>query len=117
MTRPLATIAPLAALLVLGACGQKAPAPDRGAKGTAQGEVLGGSIDDSMLPLDTVRSQSPLQPAQAADNASGDEDSTATDAAPAASEPAAEPTPEETAKPSPTPNAKPSAKPSAKATP
>lgn len=45
-------------VLLLAACG------DEGGKGgeergTAAGEVLGGSITDDMLPLDTVTSQSP----------------------------------------------------------
>ncbi|MFA7603670.1 MAG: hypothetical protein WCY29_11740 [Novosphingobium sp.] len=44
--------------LALAACkGEKKPA-----EGTAQGEVLPGSISDAMLPLDTVRSQPPLAP-------------------------------------------------------
>lgn len=30
--------------------------------GTAQGEILPGSVSDAMLPLDTVKSQAPLAP-------------------------------------------------------
>ena len=46
--------------LALGAC-KGEPKKAAGA-GTAQGEVLPGSASDAMLPLDTVRSQSPLAP-------------------------------------------------------
>ena len=48
----------LALLAALAACG----GTDEGAEGerrTAAGEVLGGTISDDMLPLDTVTSQSP----------------------------------------------------------
>lgn len=45
--------------LVLTACGDKAEqAPANDTRG-AEGEVLGGTISDDMLPLDTVTSQSP----------------------------------------------------------
>jgi hypothetical protein len=50
-------LAALASLMLLAACngsGEKGPE-----RKTAAGEVLGGSISDSMLPLDTVQSQSP----------------------------------------------------------
>lgn len=47
------------ALLALSACGEKGK---NAAKGSAEGEVLEGSISDAMLPLDTVRSQPPLAP-------------------------------------------------------
>ncbi len=54
--RPFALI--LAALaLMLGACSQPKQAKQ---SGTAQGEILEGSVSDAMLPLDTVRSQAPL---------------------------------------------------------
>ena len=60
---PLCTFGRLAALcaspLLLAACqGEKKPAEAR----TAQGEILGTSVSDAMLPLDTVRSQPPLAP-------------------------------------------------------
>jgi hypothetical protein len=45
-------------LLLVAACG----GPEEGAEGerkTAAGDVLGGTISDDMLPLDTVTSQSP----------------------------------------------------------
>ena len=54
-------------ILLLGACGNQpeATGPERK---TAAGEVLGGSISDAMLPLDTVQSQSPpLQESPAVD--------------------------------------------------
>lgn len=44
--------------LALAACGEK-EADD---KANAAGEILPGSISDSMLPLDTVRSHPPLAP-------------------------------------------------------
>ena len=45
--------------LALAGCGSD-PEIEPGEDGTrAEGEVLGGTIDDEMLPLDTVRSQSP----------------------------------------------------------
>lgn len=58
----------------------------------AKGEVLGGSISDSMLPLDTVTSQSPpLREETNEDDATdGGEDADTDDAAPAES---AEPAP------------------------
>lgn len=49
--------AALAPLVLLAACnGTEDKGPERK---TAAGEVLGGSISDAMLPLDTVQSQSP----------------------------------------------------------
>ncbi len=54
-------ISALAALcVVLAACGDDpAPGEQEDASRDARGEVLGGTISDDMLPLDTVRSQSP----------------------------------------------------------
>ncbi len=50
----------LAASLALAACGDdKAPAAEGNAGDKARGEVLGGTINDAMLPLDSVTSQSP----------------------------------------------------------
>ena len=47
----------IAALSALASCGDK---PETGKeRPTAAGEVLGGTVSDAMLPLDTVRSQSP----------------------------------------------------------
>ena len=57
MTRTLLTATALA--LLLAACSDSEPAPaEQGASG-AEGEVLGGTISDAMLPLDTVQSQAP----------------------------------------------------------
>ena len=50
----LVALAPLALLAACNGSGDKGPE-----RKTAAGEVLGGSISDSMLPLDTVQSQSP----------------------------------------------------------
>jgi hypothetical protein len=57
----------LAPIVLLAACGDSSGDE----AGTASGEVLEGTISDSMLPLDTVRSQPPLaQPSAARTGAS-----------------------------------------------
>ena len=89
------SLAVLSLLVGLAACGEKpaeAPANDR--RG-AEGEVLGGTISDAMLPLATVRSESPpMEPAPASPSA-GEEPAESGGEAPAPSpEPAAEPQPE-----------------------
>lgn len=48
----------IAATLLLAACNSGEP-PAEGERKSAAGEVLGGTISDDMLPLDTVTSQSP----------------------------------------------------------
>ena len=48
----------VAGTLALAACGGQTPERAEDAR-EAEGEVLGGSIGDDMLPLDQVRSQSP----------------------------------------------------------
>ena len=53
-------VAAAAGLLTLAACQDKSRKP--AGPGTAQGEVLPGSVSDAMLPLDTLRSQPPLAP-------------------------------------------------------
>ena len=69
--------------LTLAACGDgNAAAEQADDARDARGEVLGGSISDEMLPLDTVRSQSP----PLVEDSSGEDDDGAT--APAAEEPA-----------------------------
>jgi hypothetical protein len=103
MIRPLAA---LSLALLIAACGQQSkPAADDSR--SAEGQVLGGTISDAMLPLDTVTSQPPPMPAGAAEgDAEESPDETATG-------PAAEPTPEAsasaTAAPKPSPTPKPSA--------
>lgn len=48
------------ACLALAGCGENsAPDTTQDDDATARGEVLGGTISDDMLPLDTLRSQSP----------------------------------------------------------
>jgi hypothetical protein len=82
------TIAVVALTALLAACDSGA---DDAADGrTAEGEVLGGTISDAMLPLDTVKSQSPPLRTEPAGDAEGD-DASADEAAEApADEPAAE---------------------------
>ena len=91
------TIAAAALMAFLAGCDDGADDADQR---TAAGEVLGGTIDDEMLPLDTVKSQSPplrTEPtgdAEGADEASEPPaDESAADEAQAEPEPAA-PTPE-----------------------
>lgn len=60
--------------MVLSACGDDpAPGEQNDAARDARGEVLGGTISDDMLPLDTVRSQSP----PLVENQEGDDDTSA----------------------------------------
>ena len=48
------------ACFALAGCGENsAPDTTQADDATARGEVLGGTISDEMLPLDTLRSQSP----------------------------------------------------------
>ncbi len=62
----------LALLAALSACDeQAAEGPERK---TAAGEVLGGSITDEMLPLDTVQSQSPAERGASDSAATGDDE-------------------------------------------
>lgn len=84
----------LALILALAACGgtEKKEKDQR----TAAGEILPGSVSDSMLPYDTVRSQPPLAPPSAAGKGSPKSDTAAepdaaasTAADPAADAPAA----------------------------
>lgn len=65
--------APVLLALALAACGDKA-ASNGDERKTAAGEVLGGSISDDMLPLDTVTSQSPPLRERTATSGSGDAD-------------------------------------------
>ena len=54
-------MAPALLVLLLSACGWGEAKKTEGA-GTAQGEVLPGSVSDAMIPLDSVKSQAPLAP-------------------------------------------------------
>lgn len=92
----------LAVSLVLASCGEdSAEIEELNADSTARGEVLGGTISDDMLPLDTVQSQSPPRASQV--DRSGSEDNGASSIEPEAQaevpqqaepEPAAEPVPD-----------------------
>jgi hypothetical protein len=50
------------ALLLLAACQSEPDALTAEGGGQAEGEVLGGSISDEMIPLEQLRSQAPLAP-------------------------------------------------------
>ena len=73
MRRPVAFAVPvLACALALAACGG-----DNGGKGKgrdASAEVLEGTISDGMIPLDELRSESPLAPPEPAKGAGGKRD-------------------------------------------
>ena len=56
MNRRWAFVAPL---LIMSACQDEAPADEAGAGARVEGAVLGGTISDDMIPLGTLRSQSP----------------------------------------------------------
>ena len=91
------TIVFLGAALALASCSDNsAPASQQDEAATARGEVLGGSITDDMLPLDTVTSQAPaLEDAEQGE-------ATGRDSAPAAA-----PEPDEDPAPQPEPVADP----------
>ncbi len=79
ITRPLAKFAALVtAGAFLAACeSESAPPPvEDDGRATAEGEVLGGTISDEMLPLDTLRSQSPSQGSDSGSGGSSAEGST-----------------------------------------
>jgi hypothetical protein len=97
--RPVSVIVPLMAL-TLAACGSdKAPEAADGAD--AQGEILGGTISDDMLPLDELKSKSPpMKPAPGesgtpgappSSDAASDGEGEEAEPAEAPGEPAAEP--------------------------
>lgn len=93
----------IAALGALASCGDKAETGKE--RTTAAGEVLGGTVSDAMLPLDTVRSQSPpLRGGDAGEEEGGE------DGGPGENQPAARPAPS-------TPAADPEPAPSPAATP
>jgi hypothetical protein len=96
-TRLLALLLPLGTLAACG--GEQSAGPERK---TAAGEVLGGTVSDAMLPLDTVRSQSPpLAPSgddagYTAETASDRPARRQSERTEATAEPTAAPTPSET---------------------
>ena len=92
----------LLASLALASCGDDAAPVEQGDEdATARGEVLGGTISDDMLPLDTVRSQAPSLAIEGEGEEAGtgasDAEGEQTDPAPAgedAGDPQPEPAPE-----------------------
>lgn len=95
MPVPLRFLLPLAPLALLAACNQ-ADAPAAPTDKRAEGEVLGGTISDSMIPLDQLRSQSPLLrvvPSEGGATESADGNDAAADAADPAPEADAAPEP------------------------
>ena len=79
----------LAPLILLVACQEEAPTSDGR---SASGEVLEGTISDAMLPIDTVKSEPPLEDpeafAKAQSSAAAAEDEAPTEAAQSEGEPA-----------------------------
>ncbi len=83
-------LAPVILILTLAACGGNDGQKAQG--GTAQGEVLPGSVSDAMIAVDQVKSQAPLAPkSEGGDTKEGKAKAGAKDA----SEAAAAPEPEE----------------------
>ena len=83
---------------LLTACGSETPAEETTAEAdrNAQGEVLGGTISDDMLPLDRLRSQAPsISESPSAPSTAGTDEDVAPDQDEASeSAPASEPAPE-----------------------
>lgn len=76
-------------LALLAGCGEEPVAEPTDNDGrAAEGEVLGGTISDAMLPLDTVRSQAPRA---AAESEAGSEEPADAAAMPSADDEGAEP--------------------------
>ncbi|HCF24768.1 MULTISPECIES: hypothetical protein [unclassified Novosphingobium] len=88
-------IVPLALVLTLSACGGENG--NKAQSGTAQGEVLPGSVSDAMIAVDQVKSQAPLAPKSENGDKKDDKtkpstkETTAVAAAPPPDEPEAEP--------------------------
>lgn len=62
----------LPAVILLAACnGDGSPEAQASADAMAEGEVLGGTISDEMLPLDRLKSQSPPLKAEPREDGSG----------------------------------------------
>lgn len=93
MTLRAAFILPL--FVLLAACGGGNVEREEGGAGEAEGEVLGGTISDEMLPLDSLKSQSPPLKAEPAAPGVTDETSEAGEDA-EAGEPAAPAEPADT---------------------
>ena len=86
-----AALIPLALipLALLAGCGEEPVVEPTDNDGrAAEGEVIGGTISDAMLPLDTVRSQAPRA---VAESAAGSGEPTDAAAAPSADDDGAEP--------------------------
>ncbi len=81
MNKRASTILPM--LVLLAACSGGNSTREEGGAGEAEGEVLGGSISDEMLPLDSLKSQSPPLKAvpSASDSSETAEEGDGTDAA------------------------------------
>lgn len=96
--RALSLAPPLA--LALAACGGSGDEAE-GERKTAAGEVLGGTISDDMLPLDTVTSQSPplRESGGGSPAGNGGDGSASADAATPADDAASAPDPEPSAAP------------------
>lgn len=80
----------IAALLTLVACSGGNVPREEGGAGEAEGEVLGGSISDEMLPLDSLKSQSPplkVSPTSTSDSETADESEEAAEAPEKSAEP------------------------------
>ena len=85
MIKPISILTAATTTLLLAACSEEAAEPEptqaAGDNRTAKGEVLGGTISDEMLPLDTVQSQSPSLAGEAGEAGDeGDSDDTDADA-------------------------------------
>jgi hypothetical protein len=86
-----AVTVPLLAALLLGGCGNDGHKDGPGRK--AEGEILGQSVSDAMLPLDRVRSQAPLAPQSAGSGEAKKADQPETEAAEEPTEAAPGPAP------------------------
>lgn len=84
--RQIRLAAALPALALLAACGGDAtPASDAGEGAAAEGEVLGGTISDEMIPYDSLKSTSPPKaPEPGEAGATGTPATPASETAPAA---------------------------------
>ena len=95
----------MALSLVLAGCGSSDDVETAEEGANAQGEILGGTISDEMVPLEEVRSASPPAKKEAGEGGgsssgdSADSDDEGTDEAGPAEEPAAESEPAETEEP------------------